>query len=69
LTRNDFVKIRTRQGKVAEVQPKSECWRCGDPVHLVLTRKEPRRAYFTFDAGEGGKMHECTLFPDITRAR
>jgi hypothetical protein len=60
MTRDDFVRIRARQGKIARVRDPQPCERCGDSIQLVLTRIEPRPMHFVFDAGRSGKLHSCS---------
>ena len=59
MTRDGFIKIRKRQGKLAEIQVVEPCSRCGTNVHHVVTRREPRDLYFVFDDGPLGKIHRC----------
>jgi len=65
MRRADFVTIRKRNGKTAEVQPAEDCPRCGDRVQPVLIRTDPKKMYFVFDEGERGAMHHCLQFPDV----
>ena len=68
MTRSQFMIIRKRHGKIAELRSVKPCPECGEHVQQVVVRKEPKKMYFVFDAGPGGEMHRCLKFLEVVNA-
>jgi len=68
MTRDDFIRIRKRQGKLAALRSVKPCPTCGGHVQRIITRKEPKKMFFVFEPGPGGQLHECPIFHEAANA-
>jgi hypothetical protein len=59
MTRQEFVKIRRRQGRTAIVTGAHDCPNCGRRCVNVITRSDGQHQFIRWGPGKNDPIHSC----------